>query len=72
MWTPKVIISNAIGDVKVNTSCAAQFDKTGRALVLESKKFSGQFYESMELYDFPFDKLVCFVTFVFFIFFLVL
>lgn len=56
IWTPKMVVSNVIGDVKIMTSYSAQYDSSQRALAIETKKFSGQFYESMELYDFPFDK----------------
>ncbi|ESO02053.1 hypothetical protein HELRODRAFT_161281 [Helobdella robusta] len=55
-WTPSMVISNIVGEVKVTTSYNVIFDNSGRAVACETKKFVGHFFENMELYDFPFDK----------------
>ena len=56
MWSPKMTVSNIVGEAKTMTSHHVFFDDKERATASESKKVVGLFYESMELYDFPFDR----------------
>lgn len=55
-WDPKLSVDNVIGEAKANVSNHLSYDKNGRAIVLQSIKIGGMFYEAMDLNQFPFDS----------------
>jgi len=66
-WSPELFVENAIGELKQETKHKFELidrnsdTKSSRnikdytILVIESRKIKGNFYERLELYDFPMD-----------------
>lgn len=58
-WNPKIIIDNAVGDPKENTSTSVSYDVlNGEAFIFERRRIKGTFMENLELFHFPFDTQV--------------
>ena len=58
VWSPKITVTNSIGDTNTKSFSQVSYDKFGHATVTEKQKLSGNFFEFMELNMFPFDKQV--------------
>jgi hypothetical protein len=55
-WNPKLVIDNAVGDLKENTSTSIAYDEAnGEAFIFERRRMKGTFLENLELFHFPFD-----------------
>lgn len=57
-WNPRLSVENIIGEPKVSLSYQVKYDKEERATVVETRRINGQFFEFMELNQFPFDHQV--------------
>jgi len=57
-WDPKLSIENVIGEARTSVTCGISYDVNGRATVCQTRKVNGQFFEYMELNQFPFDSQV--------------
>ena len=55
-WNPRLSIENAIGEPKNVVTFGASWDRSGRCTMCESRRVYGQFFEFMELNQFPFDE----------------
>ena len=61
-WNPRISVENAIGDPKTSVSYSVMYDRESHATVCETRRVNGQFFEFMELNQFPFDNQVLYVT----------
>ena len=62
-WTPESFIQNGGPGVSETVRFQVLYDRSGSAMVEESRLVNGMFAEKLELYDYPFDKQVIFNLF---------
>eukprot|EP00919_Chromeraceae_sp_WS-2016_P031932 GHVR01075297.1.p2 GENE.GHVR01075297.1~~GHVR01075297.1.p2 ORF type:complete len:100 (+),score=8.18 GHVR01075297.1:139-438(+) len=57
-WVPKLYVDNATSEPKNDVWYIVKFDHQGCATVHERRRVKGNFFENMELNQFPFDTQV--------------
>ena len=57
-WNPELVVQNLIKETKSKVWRSVDYSPAGEAFVLERRRISGEFSESMELQSFPFDTQV--------------
>jgi len=61
-WNPELVVQNLIKESKRKVWKSVEYSPAGEAFVLEKRRISGEFSETMELQSFPFDTQSLSVT----------
>jgi hypothetical protein len=58
LWNPRIFIENVLGKPTVSSSRAVRYEQGGEAYVVDKIMVEGNFFEALELWEFPFDVQV--------------